>query len=261
MNELKFFDTHCHLDMLAPVKEAGNARTILADAQAAGVDRLVCVGVELPQVPDILELTAEFDWVRCTAGLHPLHKAETEPTAAEITEMAAHERIVAVGETGLDYHYKSVDPAVQRDRLRKHVRAARELAKPVIIHTREAGEDTLSILQEERADECGGVIHCFTESLDFAKEALELGFYISFSGIVTFRTAENLREVARHVPLERILIETDAPYLAPVPNRGKENQPAWVSEVAASLARERNEDLATVARVTRENGLRFFGMQ
>ncbi len=258
---MQYFDTHCHLDMLAPVKESGSADGVLADAQQAGVDRLVCVGVELPQVPAILALTGSYDWVRCTAGLHPLHKAETEPTEEDIVSTAGHERIVAVGETGLDYHYKSVAPETQRDRLRAHVRAARKLNKPLIIHTREAGDDTLAILREEGAGQCGGVIHCFTETLEFARAALDLGFHISFSGIVTFRTADKLREVARYVPLERILIETDAPYLAPVPNRGKENRPAWVTEVAACLARERGDDLETIAGVTRENGLRFFGMQ
>ena len=258
---MKFFDTHCHLDMLAPVKQSGRIDAVIQAAQDAGVDRLVCVGVELEQSRQLLDLTAGHDWIRNTAGLHPLHKAEEEPTAAELEKLASHERVVAVGETGLDYHYETVSQEVQRQRLRTHVEVARTLDKPLIIHTREAGDDTLAILDESGARDCGGVIHCFTETKDFARAALDLGFYISFSGILTFRNAAALREVAGFVPLDRILIETDAPYLAPVPHRGKENQPAWVTEVAACLAELRGESTERIAAQTRDNGLAFFGMQ
>ncbi|MDX1455596.1 MAG: TatD family hydrolase [Gammaproteobacteria bacterium] len=258
---MKFFDTHCHLDMLEPVKQSGTIDAVIAAAQDAGVDRLVCVGVELEQSKSLLDLTEGHDWIRNTAGLHPLHTADEEPDAEQLRAIAGNERVVAVGETGLDYHYETVPQDIQRQRLRSHVEVARDIDKPLIIHTREAGADTLSILEESGARDCGGVIHCFTETLDFARQALDLGFYISFSGIVTFRNASALREVAAYVPLDRILVETDAPYLAPVPHRGKENQPAWVTEVAACLAEVRSEPVERIAEQTRSNGLAFFGMQ
>lgn len=252
------FDTHCHLDMLTPVKESGRIDDIVREADEAGVTRMVCVAVELEQVSGILKLIESFDHIHASAGVHPSHQVLHEPSAADILAVADHPRIVAIGETGLDYHYDAVPRDVQRQRFREHVRAAVECGKPLIVHTREAREDTLAILREEGAEHCGGVLHCFTESWEVAEAALEIGFHISLSGIVTFRNAEELREVARRVPRERLLIETDAPYLAPVPMRGKENHPAWVKHVAECIARERGESFDELARYTRENGERLF---
>lgn len=253
-----FVDSHCHLDMLTPVKDSGSVSEVLADAAASGVSHLLCVAVGFVRLPAMLSLVDSHENVFASAGLHPSSQVEHEPTQADIEQAARHPKVVAIGETGLDYHYDSVPREVQRERLRRHVRAAVTLDKPLIIHTREAREDTLAILREEGAERCGGVLHCFTESWEMAEAAMELGFYISLSGIVTFRNAESLREVARRVPLERLLIETDSPYLAPVPMRGKENRPAFVSHVAEAIARERGMPVETLAEATTENFFRLF---
>jgi TatD DNase family protein len=193
-----------------------------------------------------------------TAGVHPDYEETPEPSAETLTELAARPKVVAIGETGLDYFRLNGDLEWQRRRFRTHIRAARQIGKPLVIHTRSAAADTLQIMRDERARDVGGVMHCFTETWEFAQAAMEQGFHISFSGIVTFRNAKALKEVACRVPLDRMLIETDSPYLAPMPHRGKRNQPAYVAFVAEEIARLRGEPLATIAHATSENFFRLF---
>lgn len=251
-------DSHCHLDMLAPVKAGSSVDAVLSAARAEGVTGFLCVGVDPGSQPAMLEAVGRRAGVWCSAGVHPSAELAAEPDVAEVVSWCADPRIVAVGETGLDYHYDAVPPERQRTRFRTQVRAAREAGLPLIIHTREARADTLAILREEGAREVGGVFHCFTEDRDTALAALDLGFAISFSGIVTFRNAEPLRALARELPLDQLLIETDSPYLAPVPMRGKENAPAYLRHVAECIARERGIELATVAAATSANFHRVF---
>lgn len=251
-------DSHCHLDMLAPYRAGEGVDALLKAAADEGVTHFLCVGVNFDALPAMLELVDRYRNVFASAGVHPSHTTTTEPGQEEIEQRASQEQVVAVGETGLDYYYDSVPHDVQRERFRRHVRAAVNLQKPLIVHTRDAREDTIAILREENAQACGGVLHCFTESWEMAVAAMELGFYISLSGIVTFRNADALRDVARRLPLDRLLIETDAPYLAPVPMRGKENQPAYVTHVAKAIAKERAMTLEDLAHATTENFFRLF---
>lgn len=253
-------DSHCHLDMLTPVREHGGADAVLQAARDAGVHKFICISVNLEDLPAMRALIAPHADVHSTVGVHPSAQPAQEPSLEHLLELAAKEGVVAIGETGLDYHYDSVPRETQRERFRTHVRAAVELGKPLVIHTRDAREDTLAILREEGAEQVGGVLHCFTESWEMAEAAMPLGFYVSFSGIVSFRNAEALREVARRMPQDRILVETDAPYLAPVPKRGKENQPAWVRHVAECIAETRGETLEEVAAYTTRNCERLFGI-
>jgi TatD DNase family protein len=208
--------------------------------------------------PAVADLARRYPQVYASAGVHPNERDTRDPEAAALAALARQDKIVAVGETGLDYFHGQGDLEWQRQRFRRHIRAARECGKPLIIHTRDAREDTLRIMAEEGAGEVGGVMHCFTEDWAMAERALEMGFYISFSGIVTFRNAEPLREVARRVPLPRLLVETDAPYLTPVPYRGKSNQPAYVRYVAEQIAVLRGMPLEEIARATTENFFRLF---
>lgn len=252
-------DSHCHLDMLAPVKAGGSIDGVLDAARAAGVDGFLCVGVHPDSQAAMLALVGQRAGVWCSAGVHPSAAVDAEPDVATVAGWCDDPRIIAVGETGLDYHYvDAVTPERQRERFRTQVRAARQVGLPLIVHTREARADTLAILREERAGEVGGVFHCFTEDRDTALAAIELGFAISFSGIVTFRNAEPLRALARELPLGSLLVETDSPYLAPMPMRGRENEPAFVRHVAECIARERGVDLATVATATSANFHRIF---
>ena len=251
-------DSHCHLDMLTPVKEQGALDAVLDDAREQGVSHFLCVGVDFARLPAMLALIGDRRNVFASAGLHPSAQFDSEPGEADIERAASSDRIVAVGETGLDYFYDSVSRDVQRERFRRHVRVAVRLDKPLIVHTRDAREDTLAILREEGADKCGGVLHCFTESLEMAEAAIELGFHISFSGIVTFRNADELRKVARAIPLNRMLVETDSPYLAPVPERGKENRPAYVRHVAEFLADLRGISFQELADATTRNFFSLF---
>jgi TatD DNase family protein len=235
-----------------------DAEAALAAAQAAGVEHFLTVAVSVSSSHAVREFARRHQQVSAAVGVHPSERDEPEAAVGEITALAAAPEVVAVGETGLDYHYNEGDLAWQRERFRRHIAAARELRKPLIIHTRNARADTVAILRDEKASEVGGVIHCFTEDYDTAARCLELGFYISFSGILTFRNADALREVARRVPLERILIETDSPYLAPVPHRGKQNQPALVRHVAEKVAELKEISLEEVVRATGENFFRLF---
>lgn len=251
-------DSHCHLDMLTPVKEGGDLDAVLAPARENGVTHFLCVGVNFEALPGMLELIDGCENVFASAGVHPSAQPVVEPSQADIERAASHAQVVAVGETGLDYFYDTVARDVQQERFRRHVRAAVTLDKPLIVHTRDAREDTLAILREEGAAGPGGVLHCFTETWEMAEAAMELGFFISLSGIVTFRNAGALREVARRVPLDRLLVETDSPYLAPVPMRGRENQPAFVRHVAEFVAGERGIAFEALAEATTGNFFRLF---
>lgn len=249
-------DSHCHLDF--PEYTEG-VEPLLANMAQAGVSHALCVSVSLERLPGVLALAERYDNLYASVGVHPDHEDAQEPSVEELVRLAEHPRVVAIGETGLDY-YRSPREAVawQRERFRTHIRAARAIGKPLIIHTRWAAEDTLAIMAEEGADAVGGVMHCFTESLTVAEQAMAMGFYISFSGIVTFKNADSVREVAAAVPLDRLLVETDSPYLAPVPHRGKRNEPAYVVHVAETIARVKGVTLERIAQASRENFFRLF---
>jgi len=252
-----FVDSHCHLDFPELITELP---AVLEAMAAARVTHALCISVTLADWPAVHALATTHPNLHATAGVHPDYEDIDEPTVATLVAMSAKQKIVAIGETGLDYYRLHGDLEWQRKRFRTHIRAARETAKPLVIHTRSAAEDTLRIMREEAAGEVGGVMHCFTESWPVAEAALELGFHISFSGIVTFRNAKALKDVACRVPLDRMLIETDSPYLAPVPHRGKRNQPAYVALVAEEIARLRGESVETIARATSDNFFRLFGI-
>lgn len=251
-------DSHCHLDMLTPVKNGENVDSILAAARDNGVTHFLCVSVNFEDLPNMLQTIEGRANVFASAGVHPSATPSREPEQQDIEDAAAAKNVVAVGETGLDFFYDTVPREVQEERFRRHVRAAVKLFKPLIVHTRDAREETLRVLREEGAQQCGGVLHCFTETWEMAAAAIELGFYISISGIVTFRNADQLRDVARRVPLDRLLVETDSPYLAPVPMRGKENRPSYVKHVAECVAKERGISLEALASATTENFFRLF---
>jgi TatD DNase family protein len=248
-------DSHCHLDF---PDLAGKLDEVFAAMAANGVTHALCVGVNLEQLPAVLDLAEKHANLFASVGVHPDYEEVEEPSVERLVELARHPKVVAIGETGLDYFRIQGQPEWQKERFRNHIRAARACGKPLVVHTREAAADTLAILAEEGAKEAGGVMHCFTESWAVAQGALDLGFYISFSGIITFRSAEALREVARQVPLDRMLVETDSPYLAPVPHRGKTNQPAYVRHVAEEVARLHGVSVEEVGRVTSENFFRLF---
>ncbi|HEY6898046.1 MAG TPA: TatD family hydrolase [Rhodocyclaceae bacterium] len=249
-------DSHCHLDF--PELHQDIARVLAAMAEQ-GVGWALIAGVTLERLPAVLALTEAHPNLFAGVGVHPDTEEEgREPTEDELVELAAHPKAVAIGETGLDYYRLTGDLEWQRDRFRTHIRAARRCGKPLIIHTRAAAEDTLRVLREEQGGEVGGVFHCFTESEEIARHALDLGFHISLSGIVTFKNAEMLRAVARLVPLDRLLVETDSPYLAPVPYRGKSNQPAYVRYVAEAVAKEKNLSYEVLAEETTRNFFRLF---
>lgn len=253
-----FADSHCHLNFPELIADlSGN----LARMRDNDVAYALCVGVNLEDFPQVLALAEQHDNLYASVGVHPDYEGVEDPDVARLVQLAALPRVVAIGETGLDYFRLTGDLEWQRQRFRTHIRAAREIGKPLIIHTREAAADTLRIMAEERAQEVGGVMHCFTETQAVAQAALDMGFHISFSGIVTFKNAVALKDVARNVPLERMLIETDAPYLAPVPHRGRLNQPAYVRHVAEEIARLRDISLAEVEAATTQNFCRLFGIK
>lgn len=247
-----FVDSHCHLDKLDYTDLHNGIEDVINKAKQAKVESLLSVGVTLDSFPKMLEMITPYEQVHASCGVHPLD-VESDFSLDKLYEYANHPKVVAIGETGLDYHYQPETAELQKLRFEQQVELAVELNKPLIIHTRNAREDTLSILKNGGADKCGGVIHCFTEDLKFAESAMELGFYISISGIVTFRQAKELKEVVAALPLERLLIETDSPYLAPVPHRGKENQPAYVVEVASYIAQLKGASLSSVAEKTTKN--------
>jgi TatD DNase family protein len=249
-----FVDSHCHINF---PELAERLPDILATMRANHVSDALCVSVTLPEFPQVLALAEAYPNIYASVGVHPDYDDTPEPSMEQLVQLAHNPRIVAIGETGLDYFRMKGDLEWQRERFRVHIRASRASGKPLIIHTRNASEDTLRILREEKAgtDQGGkaGVMHCFTESLEVANAAMDMGFYISFSGIVTFKNAKDLQAVARAVPLERMLIETDSPYLAPVPMRGKTNEPGFVRHVAEYLADLKEVPLETLAAVTTRN--------
>jgi TatD DNase family protein len=254
-----FVDSHCHLDRLELDKLAMDLPSVLAKATAEQIEHLLCVSVSLAEYPAMAELVAPFSQVSVSCGEHPLHQQDVLDVEL-LLKLAADPKVVAVGETGLDYFYSPDTKQLQQQAFISHIEVANQLQKPLIIHTRDAKADTLALMRQYQADRCGGVLHCFTEDWDTAKAALDLGFYISFSGIMTFRNADALREVVRQVPIDRLLIETDSPYLSPVPFRGKTNQPAYVSAVAAAVAQVREVDIGTIARHSTENFYRLFSL-
>jgi TatD DNase family protein len=249
-------DSHCHLDF--PELQA-DLPGVLARMRENGVTHALTISTTLETFPAVHAVARSQPNLWCSAGVHPDERRDgREVGLEELARMADDPKVVAIGETGLDYFRVEGDTEWQRERFRTHIRAARELGKPLVIHTRASADDTLRIMREEGAAAVGGVMHCFTETWDIARAAMELGFSISFSGIVTFKNAKDLKEVARQVPLERMLVETDSPYLAPVPHRGKSNQPAFVKHVAEEIAALRGITLEEVARATTENFFRLF---
>jgi TatD DNase family protein len=254
-----FVDSHCHLSF---PELAGRVDQIRTDMAAARVERALCICTTLEEFPQVQALAVAHDNLWCTVGVHPDSEGVQEPTLDDLLQRAGRARVVAIGETGLDYYRlngRSVqDMAWQRERFRVHIRAARQTGLPLVVHTRSSSDDTLDVLRQEGQAAVGGVFHCFTETRDVARAALDLGFLISFSGILTFRNADELREVARMVPLDRCLIETDSPYLAPAPHRGKTNTPAWVPHVATKLAELKGVSLELVAEHTTRNFDRLF---
>jgi TatD DNase family protein len=251
-----FTDSHCHLDFPGLVEQLPD---ILSRMQAAQVNRALCISVQLEDFPNVLALAENHEQLWATAGVHPDYEDITEPTVEKLLELTDHPKVIGIGETGLDYFRLKGDLEWQRQRFRVHLRAANVCKKPVIVHTRAAGDDTLKILAEENVQGCGGIIHCFTETLEFARKALDLGMYLSFSGIVSFKNAADLREVARFAPMDRILIETDSPYLAPVPHRGKTNEPSFVPHVAKVIAQEKGVAVEEIGMQTSANFDRLFG--
>ena len=252
---LQLVDSHCHIDFDGLRDQVPDLLTRMA---AAEVVEAVCVAVRLEDLPGVMALAEAHPEIYASVGVHPDYPDCIEPTVQQLGALARHDKVVAIGETGLDYFRLSGDLEWQRERFRTHIRAAREIRKPLIIHTRAAAADTLRIMREENAGDIGGVMHCFTESLAVAEESIALGFHISFSGIISFKNAADLREIARTIPLDRILVETDAPYLAPVPCRGKTNEPAYVRHVAQAVADARGVSLEVIAEATTQNYRRLF---
>ncbi|MDD5059275.1 MAG: TatD family hydrolase [Sideroxydans sp.] len=250
-----FIDSHCHLNFPGL---ADDLDAVFANMRANAVSHALCVSVDLATLPQVIELAEQHDNLYASVGVHPDYELECEPTQGDLVRLAQHPKIIAIGETGLDYFRLTGDLEWQRERFRTHIRAAKLCCKPLIIHTRSAATDTLRIMSEEDAASVGGVMHCFTENLEIAQAAIELGFYISFSGILTFKNATIIKEVAQSIPLEKILIETDSPYLAPTPHRGKTNQPAYVKHVAQEIAKLRNISLEEVGETTSLNFRRLF---
>jgi len=256
-----FIDSHCHLNHPELI---GQLPQILENMRVHSVSHALCVSVDLENFPALLALAQAHDNLFASVGVHPDDPDAKEPSIRELVELASHPKVVAIGETGLDYfrlNGRSVDEmAWQRERFRTHIRAARKIGKPLIIHTRAAAADTLAIMEEEGAQHAGGVMHCFTESWEVAQSALALDFYISISGIVTFKNARNVQDVAQRIPPDRLLIETDSPYLAPVPHRGKQNEPAFVRHVAQFIAQLRDVTESEIGRITAQNFCHLFNI-
>lgn len=254
-----YIDSHCHIDFPELAARLPEIFSKMADNQ---VSHALCVSVDLPDFPRVLDIAEKYPNIYASVGVHPDYEETPEPTVDELVRLSQHPKVVAIGETGLDYYRLQGDLEWQRERFRTHIRASRATGKPLIIHTRSASEDTIRIMREEGAGTdaggVGGVMHCFTESLEVAEAAMEMGFYISFSGIVTFKSAKELQAVARAVPLGRMLIETDSPYLAPVPHRGKMNEPGLVRHVAEFLSTLKDVPLERLAQQTTDNFFNLF---
>jgi len=272
---MQLFDSHCHLDRVDLEPFGGRFDDFMQAAAETGIEDMLCVAIDPAIWPSMVDLVADYvpaltpsaarnadrPRVWLSYGMHPNDEPETKVSVEDLVAGAGRAGVVAVGETGLDYFRSGTAEDWQHERFHNHIQAARQVNKPVIIHTRAAAEDTMRVLEESGAEQCGGVMHCFVEDWAIAKRALDIGFYISFSGILTYKSAAELREVAKRLPQDRILVETDSPYLAPVPHRGKSNNPIWVRHVAETLADVRGETLGAVAEYTRENTRRFLGIE
>jgi len=254
-------DSHCHLDRLDLAPYGGDLDKAIAAARDAGVNHMLCVAISLGKLPDVLSIAEKYEGVNASVGVHPLQESDTNVTVQQLVELASHPKVVAIGETGLDYYYDKDRAEEQKQQFVKHMQAAKICRKPVIIHTRDAQCDTLDIIRSEGDPELAGVLHCFTESWEMAKQAMDMNYYISLSGIVTFNSATELQEVAKKIPLDRLLIETDSPYLAPVPYRGKKNEPKYVAQVAEFMAQLRGLSVQELADITRENYFRLFNIK
>ncbi|MBT5229138.1 MAG: TatD family hydrolase [Methylococcales bacterium] len=254
-----FIDSHCHLDRVDLTGYTDFNQMIQATKQA-NVKQMLCVCIDLESYPDMLSLVEGDPDIDVSVGVHPTAEVSSEPDINTLVDLAIHEKNVAIGETGLDYFYgKETGLSVQRERFVVHIEAAKQAEKPLIIHTRQARDDTVNLLTDHQADTVGGVLHCFTEDWATAKAGLDLNFYVSFSGIITFKNASDLRDVVKKVPMDRLLIETDSPYLAPVPHRGKGNQPRYVCHVAEQVAKLKGLSVEEVAMQTADNYWRLFG--
>lgn len=253
-------DSHCHLDRIDLNPYQNDFSSFMREAENSKIEHMLCISIDLESFPAMQKMVADYANISLTIGVHPNVTDGLDPTPDELVKWAQDSRIVGIGETGLDYFRSEGDLTWQHNRFRNHIEAAKRLNKPLIIHARDAKDDIIRILEEENAAEVGGVIHCFTEDWAFAKQALDLNFYISFSGIVTFKNALDIKEVAKKVPADRFLIETDSPYLAPVPFRGKPNYPTYVTHVAEHIAELRNTSIDQIAEQSRENFYRLFSV-
>ena len=256
-----FIDSHCHLDRIDLKPYNNDFNAFVQAARTAQIQHMLCIAIDLESYPDMLQLVEPYQDISLSVGVHPNVTDGREPTVDELLALANNEKVIAIGETGLDYFRSEGELEWQHQRFINHINVAKTLNKPLIIHTREAGHDSLDVLRQEGADQVGGIIHCFTEDWAYAKKALDLNFYISFSGIVTFKNALAIKEVAQKVPADRFLIETDSPYLAPVPYRGKPNYPTYVRHVAEHIADLRETTVDVIAELSRNNFYRLFAMQ
>ena len=251
-------DSHCHLDRIDLKPYNNDFNSFMDEAKAIEIEHLLCIAIDLEAYPQMLNLVQDYQNISVTVGVHPNVSDGQEPTVEELIALGNNDKVSGIGETGLDYFRSEGDLEWQRQRFRNHIHAAKTLNKPLIIHTREAKEDTLRILKEENAEQVGGIIHCFTEDWAFAKAAMDLNFYISFSGIVTFNNTDSIKEVAKKMPTNRMLIETDSPYLAPVPFRGKPNYPIYVKYVAEQLALLKGVSVNKIAELSTNNFYELF---
>ena len=251
-------DSHCHLNMLKLDAYQGDLTALIQQSRAVGVEHILCVATDIESSKQVIAIAERYDDVSASAGVHPSDSIQEVVDVNELIALGEDPNVIAIGETGLDYHYNEKGLDKMRLQFRHHIQAALQVNKPLIIHSRDAREDTMSILEEENAEKVKGVMHCFTESWEMAEQALALGFYISISGIVTFRNAHEVADVARKVPLDRLLIETDAPFLAPAPHRGKQNEPQYVRFVAEKIAELRDLSIEEVANATTDNFKRLF---
>ncbi len=253
-----FIDSHCHLDRIDLQPYQNDFSLFMREAENSKIDHLLCIAINLEAYPAMVELVKDYPSISLSVGVHPNEKEGKDPSVEELIELGKNPKVIAIGETGLDYFRSEGDLDWQHQRFKNHIRAAKVLKKPLIIHTREAGHDSLDVVAKEGVNDIGGIIHCFTEDWDYAKKALDLGFYISFSGIVTFKNAQAIKEVAKKVPKDRFLIETDSPYLAPVPFRGKPNYPTYVRYVAEHIAELRNTSVEDIAKLSSDNFMHLF---
>ncbi len=256
-----FIDSHCHLDRIDLKPYNDNFDAFVQHARQQQIDHMLCIAIDMEHYPAMRAMVEPYADISLSVGVHPNVTDGREPTVDDLLQLASDPKVIAIGETGLDYFHGKGDLEWQHQRFRNHIEVAKTLNKPLIIHTREAGHDSLDVLREQGADQVGGIIHCFTEDWAYAEKALELNFYISFSGIVTFKNAQAIKEVAQKVPADRFLIETDSPYLAPAPHRGKPNYPTYVRHVAEHIAELRHTSVEAIAELSSNNFYRLFGLQ